>query len=444
MAPSNFPPPTQKELDRIAQLFEVSDEQLVQITQAFGQAFNKVPLGLPTYRMVARQGTALTLDVGWNTVRVGTVTLNGKRSFTTVPKIVEISKEMMKTDAATFFGFLANCVRGFLQENGMQTNSGLCLGFIFAFGTEKASLAHGKLLSWSKGYSITGTVGQDVVELLQTALDKAKVDVKCTALINDTVATLLAQSYLQVPCVMSAIYGVGTNGCYVDKGTSITKLSQSQGTSMMINTEWGAFNERALLRPTIYDDQMDKDLANPGRAFFQKMTCWYYLGEISRQIFLSLVNQSLLFNGVATDLLNKQHSLSSFHLFQIEDASDDNAAKTVICDRLGYSPDSVSVLDIEIVRFVATMVAVRSAKLSACPIASLLTHLGYATGIASKVPVAVDGELFIGSVQFETRLKQGVAAILGSGFDKKLEFHHVQGKGFVGAALATFQATNTK
>jgi hexokinase len=103
---------------------------------------------------------------------------------------------------------------------------------------------------------------------------------------------------------------------------------------------------------------MDKGLANPGHAFFQKMTCWYYLGEISRQVFLSLVNQSLLFSGVATDLLNQQHSLPSFHLFQIEDASDDDAAKTVICNKLGYAPDSVSVQDIEIARFVATMIAV--------------------------------------------------------------------------------------
>jgi hypothetical protein len=87
--------------------------------------------------------------------------------------------------------------------------------------------------------------------------------------------------------------------------------------------------------------------------------------------------------------------------------------------------------------------------LSACPIASLLTHLGYATGIASKVPIAVDGEcvqivnsrlvlpyidsrLFIGSARFETRLKQGVATILGGDFDTKLEFHHVQGAGYVG------------
>jgi hexokinase len=41
MAPSNLPLRTQNELDRIAQLFEVPDEQLRQITEAFGQAFNK-------------------------------------------------------------------------------------------------------------------------------------------------------------------------------------------------------------------------------------------------------------------------------------------------------------------------------------------------------------------------------------------------------------------
>jgi hexokinase len=73
----------------------------------------------------------------------------------------------------------------FLDQNGIKDTSGLLLGFSFAFTTEKASLSHGKLLSWSKGFSVQGAVGMDVVALLQAALDKAHVNLKCNALIND-------------------------------------------------------------------------------------------------------------------------------------------------------------------------------------------------------------------------------------------------------------------
>ncbi|KAJ6525938.1 hypothetical protein B0H19DRAFT_1084565 [Mycena capillaripes] len=257
-----------------------------------------------------------------------------------------------------------------------------------------------------------------------------------------TVTILLAQSYLETPCVMAVKYGAGTNGSYLETGAAITKLPQFRGTSMMINTEWGMLNERALLNPTVYDDAMDKQCATPGTALFQKMIGWFYLGKIARQIFLSLVDQSLLFNGVATDTLKKHGSFSAFHMFQIEDAKDLEAVKDLLCDIFGYAPGAVSIQDAEIASRVATILAVRGGKLAACPVVAMLTRLGYDSGSHNKISIAVDGELFIGSARFETRLKEGVALILGQGFDKKLEFHHVEGKSYVGAAIAALEAAH--
>jgi hypothetical protein len=45
--------PTQKVLNRLAELYEVSDSQLKQITEAFGQAFNK---GLQVPHQVVTMG----------------------------------------------------------------------------------------------------------------------------------------------------------------------------------------------------------------------------------------------------------------------------------------------------------------------------------------------------------------------------------------------------
>ncbi|KAF5357598.1 hypothetical protein D9758_007414 [Tetrapyrgos nigripes] len=70
--------------------------------------------------------------------------------------------------------------------------------------------------------------------------------VKCVALVNDTVGALLSRAYTAGGCVLGSIFGTGTNGAYVEQVANITKLGNSpaaaRGGTMVVNTEWGAFN----------------------------------------------------------------------------------------------------------------------------------------------------------------------------------------------------------
>lgn len=59
------------------------------------------------------------------------------------------------------------------------------LGMTFSFPVEQTALGAGRLLTWTKGFSATGAIGEDVVQLLQDSLDKKKVACKCVALVND-------------------------------------------------------------------------------------------------------------------------------------------------------------------------------------------------------------------------------------------------------------------
>ena len=80
---------------------------------------------------------------------------------------------------------------------------------------------------------------------------------------------------------------------------------QSGETSTHLDLHWpDSCIKRALLNPNIYDNDVDGKAANPGAYLFQKMTCWFYLGEIARVVLLSLVERSppLLFNGEVTVL----------------------------------------------------------------------------------------------------------------------------------------------
>lgn len=47
--------------------------------------------------------------------------------------------------------------------------------------------------------------------------------VRCSALVNDTVGTLLSKAYQSGAALIGGIFGTGTNGAYVEKMKAITK-----------------------------------------------------------------------------------------------------------------------------------------------------------------------------------------------------------------------------
>ena len=68
---------------------------------------------------------------------------------------------------------------------------------------------------------------------------------------TQTVGALLSRSYTAGGCLLGAIFGTGTNGAYVEDLSKLTKLKdealKSSGGKMIVNTEWGAFNNSVCL-----------------------------------------------------------------------------------------------------------------------------------------------------------------------------------------------------
>ena len=68
-----------------------------------------------------------------------------------------------------------------------------------------------------------------------------------------TVGALLSRSYTAGGCLLGAIFGTGTNGAYVEDLNKLTKLEdealRSSGGRMIVNTEWGAFNNSVCSHP---------------------------------------------------------------------------------------------------------------------------------------------------------------------------------------------------
>ena len=176
------------------------------------------------------------------------------------------------------------------------------VGFHFLFPVNQTALNRGTLIRWTKGFDIPDTVDRDVVELLQANLTILEVNVKVVAIANDTVGTLLTAAYSNDSAntnrntIIGCIFGTGTNGAYFE--SKIPKLSSSTGKSqgMVINTEWGSFdNGLKILPSTEFDEIVDSETANPGYHLFEKRISGMFLGEILRVALIHLFKKGLIF-----------------------------------------------------------------------------------------------------------------------------------------------------
>lgn len=69
------------------------------------------------------------------------------------------------------FDHIAECLANFMSENDVFTEK-LPLGFTFSFPLEQVGLTKGILKTWTKGFSCSGVVGQDVVSHLEDAIQR--------------------------------------------------------------------------------------------------------------------------------------------------------------------------------------------------------------------------------------------------------------------------------
>ncbi|KAF8556239.1 hypothetical protein OG21DRAFT_1506676 [Imleria badia] len=444
-------------------------------------------------------GTFLALDLGGTNLRVCEVTLHGNKSFSLRQQKYKVSEALKTGEVTTLFDYLADSVDTFLTDSGSPSSaippslapngshssilqddsysSHIPLALTFSFPVEQTALDSGTLLTWTKGFSAKNAIGKDVVKLLQDAFDRKHIHVRCVALVNDTVGALLSRAYTSGGCILGAIFGTGTNGAYVEEVSNITKLGNAPAAAegyMIVNTEWGAFNNtRSALPTTPYDNKLDRESINPRFQAFEKFISGMYLGEIARNILLTLIDaspKSLLFGGNSTPSLNKQWGLDSAVLSEIEEAwqgigrftSDQagipdqeklNQVRDVIVQRLGFAdPSEVSLADADVVRQICGIVVTRAACLSACAVAAILVQTGRAHCAGSKAPAAplrdegkrigvgVDGSLVEFYPRFESTMRETLRALVGAEVESRVDIGLAKDGSGAGAALCALVA----
>ncbi|KAI1967092.1 glucokinase [Ophidiomyces ophidiicola] len=441
---------------------------------------SQIPSYITSVPNGSEKGVYLAIDLGGTNLRVCSVHLNGDSTFSIVQSKAVVPHELMVAKSGSMlFDFIAERIEQFLKEHheeryashvtkqkpgeaNRKDEETFDLGFTFSFPVFQTAINKGSLYRWTKGYDIKEVVGQDVCKFLQDAIDKRHLPVKVAALINDTVGTLMARSYSCRDCskaLVGAIFGTGTNGAYVEKLDRIKKLEQEDGNSfdkttgeMVINTEWGSFdNPLSVLPDTPHDRELDRISNNPGVQMFEKRVSGMFLGEILRCAMIHMTkNTGLELCGgpsviPKTSALYENWGIDTKFLSTVEgDASDDlRDVKQALKAELAIEHASTD--DCRAIKIMTHAIGRRAARLSAVPLAAIIISSGQ-LATEDMIDIGVDGSLVEFYPGYQDYIREAWREIpeIGDAGDKKIQIGIAKDGSGVGAALGALVASQAE
>jgi hexokinase len=397
------------------------------------------------------KGLFYALDLGGTNFRVLRVQLGGKdeRVIDTEFEQMSIPQELMSGTSEELFDFIASALAKFAEKEGgkfnLQPGRTREIGFTFSFPVNQISIDSGILIKWTKGFSVSGTAGRDVVACLNEAMERLGVNMQVSSLVNDTVATLAGARYCDDDVMVAVILGTGTNACYVERVDAIPKLDdkKSKSGNTIVVTEWGAFSKGLPL--TEYDRDMDAASINPGEQIFEKTISGMYLGEIVRRVLVEMAEADDLFGVSFPQSLSTPFALGTPDIsrMQQDNSEDLEIVGSVLYEKAGIVHSSLNTR--KIVLEVCDTIAKRGGRLAGAGIVGILQKMEKDSKriiFGKRTVVAMDGGLYEHYPQYKKYLKDAVKELLGSELSKNVVIEHSKDGSGIGAALLA--ATNSK
>ena len=258
------------------------------------------------------------------------------------------------------------------------------IGFCFSYPADATPDLDAKLNCWTKGIQAPEIVGQYVGSELMKRVGVGKI-----AIVNDTVATLLAAKATEGDKTYSSyigfILGTGTNAAYVEKNVNIRKLQNLPEDGMMIiNAESGNFNKMKRSR---FDEALAAKLSDGGHNPFEKMISGGYLGPLGLEVFKAAAKAGFFSEGAARKVMS---------LAQLETMDFDNFLAAFRKEGRDNPLDAIfaDATDAQMARRLGLPIIERAAVLTAVHLAAFVIKTGEGADPAEPVAINADGSTY--------------------------------------------------
>ncbi|KAJ2835608.1 hypothetical protein FBU31_001583 [Coemansia sp. 'formosensis'] len=275
----------------------------------------------------------------------------------------------------------------------------------------------------------------DVAQALGAAILKKHLPVRVASVTNCVVSTLVAAQNRFPSTCAALILNHGINASYYEQAA---RIPRRQGAGRVaVNTELARYGECSLvLRPTRWDNRLDRESPNTGTHTFEKLVADKYLGEIVRNLITDFVDAQLIFPRDAdASVLGEPYAFFSSYMTTMEDKSEDLSDVGDLF-RAGFNIHS-SVVDRKIVRALCHFVTVRAARLVGAAVAAIVRRASESQD--GPAVVSISGQLTEINqpyVKHTTETAQELIAKMGL---PAATFNVLGEDGYtVGAALAAF------
>ena len=383
---------------------------------------------IPTYTEVvsglAKGEPVIVLDAGGTNFRTCLVTFD-EQGLAHIEDFRKVSMPGVKEEvtAQQFFSTFADEVERLIDKSDK-------IGFCFSYAAAITEDHDGIPLVFSKEIKAPEVIGKKVGASLLSELARRGYDVskKKVAVLNDTVATLLAGQGAPSDTAYSGyigfILGTGTNTAYVERNSNISKLGLFDGKSQIINIESGNFD----FCPGRLDREYFDSTKHPEQYHLEKMISGAYLGPLS-----TLVIQKAIAEGVLSSTFAKRFAqlgtvnttvMSNY----LEMPFNSNYALVACCE--GNEDDAIALW------MIIDAVIARAAKLTAANLAATVIKSGAGTDPRKPVCINADGTTFYKTEYLKKYTEYYLHTYLQLEHKRYYRFVRIDDSPTIGAAIA--------
>lgn len=382
---------------------------------------------IPTYTQadtnIETGKKVIVLDAGGTNFRTCVVSFDEDLK----PTISSFTKSGMpgvqrEVSAREFFSTLADQVEPLIHESDN-------IGFCFSYAAEITEQGDGIPLVFSKEVKAPEVIGMPVGKSLMAELARRGHDVsnKRVAVVNDTVATLLAGKASPDSTLYDGyigfILGTGTNTAYVERNDAIGKLPELTSGSQIINVESGNYD----IVPGELDRRFMDSTKQPENYHFEKMISGAYLGSFS---------QVVIEEAIAERLLSEEFAERFYTLYPLNTTRMSNYLE--MPHNLSY--DLVSCIyhetDATALYLILDAIIARAAKLTAVNLSAAVLKTGYGTQPRYPICINADGTTYYKTKNLARYTEYYVTEFLHRKHHRYVQFIHLDNSPTIGAAVA--------